>query len=328
MGVGLRLSAIAAAGAGARRGACRIQATSWPQPASTSSRSTAFPTARSMARGSRKRSICPTGGSGSGSITAIASPTSLRELLPDETGLEGSISTVPGTFGPIGRELGALDDIAENLLRHAAYLAGLSERTGKVIALALEPEPMCHLETTEGAAEFVENATLFRKRRRQLCCAQRLLAFASAEEGSAPPSRRLHRCVSCRGRVRDARRRLCPACALGHPGLEAAALGGSSRSRGRLGDTSGIAAFQRWRLSPSGGRAARRRRPHAFPRSPTRPSPCSIRQSVMSGGFIVTSPCSKTSFRSWPRRRACSVRFSNCINSLPSPTSGGRDLYF
>ncbi len=81
----------------------------------------------------------------------------LAELLPEEAGLEGSISTVPATFGPIGREPGVADAIAENLLRHTAYLAHLFERTGKLIALALEPEPMCYLETTEGAAQFVED---------------------------------------------------------------------------------------------------------------------------------------------------------------------------
>src|SRR5215470_14272247 len=32
----------------------------------------------------------------------------LSHLLPDERGLEGSISTVPATFGPIGRESGVL----------------------------------------------------------------------------------------------------------------------------------------------------------------------------------------------------------------------------
>jgi sugar phosphate isomerase/epimerase len=81
----------------------------------------------------------------------------LTDLLPEETGLYGSISTVPGTFGPIGREPEVPAAIAENLLRHAAHLVYLFERTGRTIALALEPEPSCHLETTDDAAKFFEN---------------------------------------------------------------------------------------------------------------------------------------------------------------------------
>jgi sugar phosphate isomerase/epimerase len=80
----------------------------------------------------------------------------LVALLPDEPGLDGSVSTVPATFRPIGQQSGAIEAIVENLLQHAAHLLRIHERTGRTISLALEPEPMCYLETIEEAASFFE----------------------------------------------------------------------------------------------------------------------------------------------------------------------------
>jgi hypothetical protein len=81
----------------------------------------------------------------------------LVTLLPDDAALEGSVSTVPATFRPIGDQPDAIQTIADNLLRHAAHLVGLAERSGRTITLALEPEPMCYLETIEEAARFFES---------------------------------------------------------------------------------------------------------------------------------------------------------------------------
>jgi sugar phosphate isomerase/epimerase len=80
----------------------------------------------------------------------------LVELLPADPALEGSVSTVPATFRPIGSEPGAIEAIADNLVQHAAHLFRLAERSGRTIALALEPEPMCYLETIAEAADFFE----------------------------------------------------------------------------------------------------------------------------------------------------------------------------
>ena len=52
--------------------------------------------------------------------------------------------------------------IRENYVRHAAHLVQLRERTGKDIALALEPEPKCFLETIEETARYFEEE-LFRR---------------------------------------------------------------------------------------------------------------------------------------------------------------------
>lgn len=71
----------------------------------------------------------------------------LAELLPE--GVNGSISTVPVTYG---KELPAA--AVENLINTAAELQKIEERTGKVIKIALEPEPDCYLEKTDEAIEF------------------------------------------------------------------------------------------------------------------------------------------------------------------------------
>ena len=77
----------------------------------------------------------------------------LAALLP--AGEAGSVSTVPCTFKPWAA--GRLASIVEHLLRHVAHLVALRERTGQTIALALEPEPHCYLETIAEAIAFFEN---------------------------------------------------------------------------------------------------------------------------------------------------------------------------
>ncbi|HEX6112336.1 MAG TPA: metabolite traffic protein EboE [Geminicoccaceae bacterium] len=80
----------------------------------------------------------------------------LAELLPDDPALHGSISTVPGTFKPLAEAPEAVEHMARNMVRHAAHLAGIRERTGRTIALALEPEPYCFLETIDETVGFFE----------------------------------------------------------------------------------------------------------------------------------------------------------------------------
>lgn len=80
----------------------------------------------------------------------------LPETLPGDPAIEGSVSTVPGAFKPA---LGGPQDVAlmaEQLLRHVAHLVALRARTGRLIALALEPEPHCFLETIDEVIDFFE----------------------------------------------------------------------------------------------------------------------------------------------------------------------------
>ena len=69
-------------------------------------------------------------------------------------GVDGSISTVPGSFK------GWIDDPADatamalNLGAVVAYLAALREDTGREIHLGIEPEPSCYVETTAETVAF------------------------------------------------------------------------------------------------------------------------------------------------------------------------------
>lgn len=80
----------------------------------------------------------------------------LVELLPDDPGLDGSVSTVPGTFKPLAGAPGMVERIAQNLIRHTAHLVRLGQSSGRTIALALEPEPYCLLETIDETVRFFE----------------------------------------------------------------------------------------------------------------------------------------------------------------------------
>lgn len=80
----------------------------------------------------------------------------LAALLPADAGIEGSVSSVPGAYK---RALGGPQDVAlivEHLLRHVVCLVKLRARTGRLIALALEPEPDCLLETIDEVVAFFE----------------------------------------------------------------------------------------------------------------------------------------------------------------------------
>jgi sugar phosphate isomerase/epimerase len=106
----------------------------------------------------------------------------LSALLPDD--LAGSISTVPCTFKPWAE--GRLEAITEHLIRHVAHLVGIARRSGKQIALALEPEPYCQLETVDEAVEFF-NRQLFSK-----TAAARLAALAGLSAPEAESALRRH----------------------------------------------------------------------------------------------------------------------------------------
>lgn len=78
----------------------------------------------------------------------------LALLLPDDPELEGSVSTVPGAFKALVRDVADVERIAEHMLRHVARLVDVERRTGRSIALAIEPEPHCYLETIDETVRF------------------------------------------------------------------------------------------------------------------------------------------------------------------------------
>ena len=91
----------------------------------------------------------------------------LAVILPD--GVDGSISTVPGAFKPRVRGEHDAARMARLLIRHLAELHRIYEKTGKLIALALEPEPCCYLETVADTIAFFQDHLFTIAAVRDLC---------------------------------------------------------------------------------------------------------------------------------------------------------------
>jgi sugar phosphate isomerase/epimerase len=104
----------------------------------------------------------------------------LCALLPE--GVSGSVSTVPGAFGPRATTQAERDAIAAGLVRHAATLARLREKAGKSIILALEPEPACLLETVQETCRFFEDYVFSSRSVAEL---GRLTGFSHAQSEAA-----------------------------------------------------------------------------------------------------------------------------------------------
>ncbi|ODA29968.1 metabolite traffic protein EboE [Planctopirus hydrillae] len=83
----------------------------------------------------------------------------LAALLPED--LQGSLSTLPLAFKP-HEPTGDFQSLCiRQLLDLAMALDDLHDSTGRLIRLAIEPEPLCLLETTDEAIAFFEQ--LFRQ---------------------------------------------------------------------------------------------------------------------------------------------------------------------
>lgn len=74
----------------------------------------------------------------------------LAKLLPENS--EGSISTLPlgGTMNATEPDFHA--KCFKNLIRCARFLKDLHKETGRLIRLAVEPEPLCHISSIRGDA--------------------------------------------------------------------------------------------------------------------------------------------------------------------------------
>lgn len=78
----------------------------------------------------------------------------LAELMEDQE--EGSISTVPLGFKQLASGTDFRDKCIDHLLQLATLLEKLYQDTGKRIRLAIEPEPLCILETTPETIDFFQ----------------------------------------------------------------------------------------------------------------------------------------------------------------------------
>lgn len=76
----------------------------------------------------------------------------MAEIAP--AGESVSLSTVPGTFRPLAQ--GAEAAMAQNYLSCVDHLVKLKARTGVTVALAIEPEPCCFLETIAETITYFE----------------------------------------------------------------------------------------------------------------------------------------------------------------------------
>lgn len=75
----------------------------------------------------------------------------LARLVPP--GVEGSVSTVPGSF----KEFAPNEEIIRrNVFDCVKHVASVAAKTGRALHLGLEPEPLCLLETTPETIEFFE----------------------------------------------------------------------------------------------------------------------------------------------------------------------------
>lgn len=71
-------------------------------------------------------------------------------------GMEGSVSTLPGSFKRFISKEEEKIAIFDNLLANAQHIEALSESTGHDLHLGLEPEPLGYFETSEESVAFFE----------------------------------------------------------------------------------------------------------------------------------------------------------------------------
>jgi hypothetical protein len=78
----------------------------------------------------------------------------LTHLVP--AGIEGSVSTLPGSFKEFIKTPDQVQQIRENLWACVEHVARLSERSGRILHLGLEPEPLGLFENSVETVEFFD----------------------------------------------------------------------------------------------------------------------------------------------------------------------------
>lgn len=79
----------------------------------------------------------------------------LARLMPGDV-TEGSLSTVPLGYKGFDHPASFRDQCAAKLIDLAEALVRLRDETGRTVRLAIEPEPLCVLETTDETISFFE----------------------------------------------------------------------------------------------------------------------------------------------------------------------------
>ncbi|HVG51702.1 MAG TPA: metabolite traffic protein EboE [Xanthobacteraceae bacterium] len=76
----------------------------------------------------------------------------LSDVCPDD--ISPSIQSAPLGFKPKVTGIEVVNSFTDHVMRVAAHLIELEATTGRVVTLALEPEPYCFLETTDETVEY------------------------------------------------------------------------------------------------------------------------------------------------------------------------------
>ena len=76
----------------------------------------------------------------------------LADISPDD--VSPSIQSAPLGFKPRVTGPDVVDSFTDHVIRVCAHLVDVEARTGRVVTLALEPEPYCFLETTDETVEY------------------------------------------------------------------------------------------------------------------------------------------------------------------------------
>ena len=82
--------------------------------------------------------------------------TNVADVLADVcgAGISPSIQSAPLGFKPRVTGPDVVDSFTDHVIRVCAHLVDVEARTGRVVTLALEPEPYCFLETTDETVEY------------------------------------------------------------------------------------------------------------------------------------------------------------------------------
>lgn len=78
----------------------------------------------------------------------------LSQLLPG--GMEGSVSTLPGSFKGFHPGPDSLKAMRSNIWRCVEHIAHVSNQSGRLLHLGVEPEPLCLLESSAETLHFFE----------------------------------------------------------------------------------------------------------------------------------------------------------------------------
>ncbi len=78
----------------------------------------------------------------------------LARLLP--AGMDGSVSTLPGSFKEFHPSLPAQAVIRQNIWKSVEHAAKIGEKCGRKLHLGLEPEPLCLLESSAETIHFFD----------------------------------------------------------------------------------------------------------------------------------------------------------------------------